>query len=580
MGCIRKLFHGVSLKQKIFWGYVVLIMVPLCAVTAVSSRRSASILEDKTQQLLGMTCEAVNEQYNIFMGDIDVISSDIASSSLVQEALQRNEYEVKNQQYANLQTELMIESYLQGIRIRKPGIHSILIYGNNTQHFSSSNGWSWDVNYDSREESWFGQAIEKDGELILTGVRMEHQLFGYNIQVPRVITVARVIKDADTFEMLGMLQINLDVSYLARIGMDAANEGYLGVFDNHGEAIFTNWAGEEEAFTVERISERTGWKTVYYAPKGEWMRETVSTKQFLWTVSTLATFLGLFFARLLTLGIMQPMKQLHRQMATVSQGDFSSRIHYQRQDEMGDLIDAFNQMTEKVHELIQGIQRKEEQRLKTEIDALQARINPHFLYNTLNTIRLTAMMHKDSEITEQLTAFVYLLKNASQNGGQTVAIRQEMEIIDAYCVLMKYRYGNFRLEIRGEEAVGGYQVLPFTIQPLVENAIFHGIAALKQEGIIGIAFEKKEGMIHMTVSDNGVGMNQEMAKRLLVGETVSASTMNHMGLKNVLDRLKLYFGEQSRMEVDSEAGKGTRIQLVWTAVKMEDAYAESDDCGG
>lgn len=576
---IQNFLNAVSLKQKIFIGYVMLILIPLSTVTAISSYRSARILEEKTQQQLGMTCDAVNEQFNTFINDIDVISGDIISNEMVQEALRRSENEVSAEEYNSLQYQLQIESYLQGVRIRKPGIHSILIYGSNTLHCSVSSSWSWDVTYDAREEKWFQNVIEGDGTLILTGVREERQLFGYNTSVPRVITAARLIKDADTFETLGVLQINIDVDYLSQLGMELAKEGWVGIFDGEGNIIFTNWKEEdgEDAFVVEQTSKVTGWKTVYYASKSELLKETRDTRVFLWNVAVVVTLLGLVFARFLSRSIMLPVEKLQGQMAAVSQGDFTGEITYQRQDEMGTLIDEFNQMTKKVHILIQEIQKKEAQRRKTEIDALQARINPHFLYNTLNSIRLTAMIHKDKEITDQLTAFVYLLKVASQNGGEVITIRQELEIIASYCALMKYRYGNFTLEIQGDGNVSDFLILPFIIQPLVENAIFHGIAALKRQGTICIAFEKESEKICMKVTDDGAGMDSDTVKKLVAGETVSSNMMNHVGMKNVLDRMQLYFGRQVQMNVESEVGKGTAILLEWPAVRMEDTDAEGND---
>ena len=574
----QKLFSTISLKKQIFLGYMVLILVPLCTVTTISTYRSVKILEEKTQRQLGMTCEAVNKQYDTFINDIEVISKDIICNTHLQEALMRSVDTAKKESYTSLQYQLQIESYLQGIRTRKPGIHSILIYGENSQNFSASSSWSWDVMYDAKEENWFREIVVNEKNFILTGIRDENQLFSYNIPMPQVITMARTIKDMNTFKNLGVLQVNMDVEYLSYLGMELAGDGYIGIFDDKGNTIFTNWRGEEEAFIVERVSEITGWKTIYYAPKNELLKETKDTTQFLWMVAAVVTLLGMFFAQVLTWSIMLPIKKIDRQVEMVSQGDFTRRITYKRQDEMGALIDGFNRMTQRVHELIREIQDKEEQRRKTEIDALQARINPHFMYNTLNSIRLTAMLHKDEEITEQLTAFVYLLKNASQSGGEAITIRKELEIIKAYCALMKYRYENFILTVQGSQEVEHLLVLPFIIQPLVENSIFHGIAALKRQGTISIVLKKKFDTVCMTLSDDGLGMEEDTVKKLLSGESNPSNTMNHVGMKNVLDRMRLYFGEQTHMEVYSQVGKGTVIRLEWPAISTEEAYAEGNDC--
>lgn len=566
----------ITLKQKIFFGFTALIVLPLWAVTAISAHRSAAILEDKTQQQVRQVCDTVNEQFNIFFRDIDVISQDILSDSTVQDTLRRPKAEMESQPYQSLRLQLALENDLLGIRIRKPGIHSILIYGLNGQNYSTSPGWSWDRTYDASCEAWFAQAKELDGGYCITGVRRERQLLNYGMPQPEVVTFARIIKDQDTFRPLGMLQINIQLDYLEQCGREAVQSGNIAVLDGAGGPVFTVRRDAEtgDAIVVESQARYTGWRTVYYAPRTELLKETQETQHFLWLASAAVTVLGILFAQLLTRSITKPLGKLHEQMSIVSCGDFTVQLQYDKQDEMGALIEDFNQMTRKIRILVEQIHEKEEQRRKTEVDALQSQINPHFIYNTLNSIRLTAMLHKDKEITEQVTAFVYLLKQASQNGGRAVTIGQDLEIIRSYCALMKYRYDNFTLTVSGQETVEDCSILPFILQPLVENAIFHGIAALKRQGNIRMEFTLAEGIVCMTLSDDGVGMDAGTVERLLSGEDRASHTFNHLGLKNVRARMRLYYGERAEMEVRSKVGEGTVISLRWPALRTEELYAE------
>ena len=565
-------FRAVSLKQKIFLGYAVLILLPLCVVTAVSSRRSVMTIEKKAEQQLGLTCDAINDQYDTFINDIEVISQDIVADTFVQETLRRSEEILNDEQYISHELLVQLEAYLLGIRARKPGIHSILIYGANTQNFSVSAEESWDSSYDATKEPWFTQAGEAGGRLILTGVREERQLFAYGIPVQKVITMARLIKDMKTFQPLGIVQINLDLDYLAQLGSEFTNSGSISVLDGAGVPIVFH-EPEPDVLPIERTSERSGWTTVFYASKEELFKETQNTRFFLWMVAAVTTALGLVFAKILSNGITRPIQKLHEQMAIVSKGDFSHRIQYDIKDEMGELIDEFNEMTNKVCQLVREIHEQEDLRRKIEIDALQAQINPHFIYNTLNVIRLTAMLHKDQEITQQLTDFVYLLKMSARNDGKPMPIGEVLKIVTSYCSLMKYRYNNFSFKIDGGDEVADYLILPFTIQPLVENAIFHGIAALKREGSVYISFKKCGNFIHAAISDDGMGMDTTNIQKLLAGEDCPSNTLNHVGLKNVRDRLKLYFGCLADMKINSEPGRGTVIHLQWPAVTQE-TYCE------
>lgn len=569
---------NISLKQKIFIGYAILIALPLCIVTTVSSQRSAMILEEKTAQQLGLTCDAINDQYNTYINDIDVISLDIVADEFVQETLRRSSEENSSERYISHELQLQLENYLLGICARKPGIHSILIYGKNAQNFSVSAERSWNVNYDSTKEYWFAQANASGGRWVMTGVREEQQLFAYGLEPPKVITVARLIKDMETFQPLGVVQINLDLEYLAQLGAEFTNAGDISISDSTGAPIIPYKSQQEQTLAISRTSALSGWTTTYYASKKELFKEVRNTRIFLWAVAAMILALGLVFAQILSRSITRPLKKLHTQMATISRGDFTRTIQYDVKDEMGSLIDEFNEMIKKVRALVQEIHAQEELRRRTEIDALQARINPHFIYNTLSVIRLTAMLHKDDEISQQLTDFVYLLKASTTSGGKAMPIRDAIKIVASYCSLMKYRYGNFTFVVQGVEKVGDYLILPFIIQPLVENAIFHGIAALKREGTICVSFEKRGEFIHATVSDDGVGMDALSIRELLTKETCKSNTLNHVGLKNVVDRLRLYFGNQADMQITSELGKGTVLCLQWPAVTGEAFYAEGNDC--
>ncbi len=555
-----------GLRKRIFLGQVLLIVFPLSLITLINSYQSETILKNKAQEMIGLTCDAINEQYDRFVSDLDTTSKEIIVNRDIQNALLRDVDSVKAEGYVNLQQQLGVESYLQEIHFYKMGIHSILVHGFNGMNFCYVPGSSWNNYYDSSREDWYQDTIKNKGTLLITGVRHEEQLISYSSNNNRVITLARLIWDMTSFKPIGILQINIDPDYLASVGKEAANKGNITLFDKENNVIMSNWGNEEEALEVERISSVSGWRIVYYAPLADLVKEIREARTFSWILLGAVIFLGIVFAVLLTGSIVRPIRRLEEQMLIVSEGDFSGNIEYTQNDEMGKLIRHFNQMTQKIQSLVHDIQRKEEQRRRTEIASLQARINPHFMYNTLNTIRLTAMLHKDNEIANQVTALVYLLKNASKNGENAYSIAEELQMIESYCALMKYRYENFEVKIEGEKEVSDYLILPFTIQPIVENAIFHGIAALKEQGVIRIVFRLEKGKIELEISDNGVGMDDEMIQKIWNKDEQSKSTMNHVGMRNVIDRLKLYFGEEASMEITSKPNEGTTVVLSWDAL--------------
>lgn len=564
-----KVLSKITIKQKIFWGYLILILIPLITITSIYYTSSVNIMENKAEQQLGLAGEAINEQYNTFFRDIDAISRDITGNDFVQETMGRAEHSVIGEPYTSVRLQNEMETYFTGICVRKPGIDSILIHGDNTLNYCFSLGYSWNKEYHAGQEEWYQEVLKADGHWVLTGIRSEKQLIQLGAAPPQVVTFARLVKDMITFKPLGVLQININTSYLFQLGLDSANnDGYISIYDSQNHLVFSNRDdNNKKVLVIETVSDVTGWKTVYYAPKDELLKEIRDMRTFMWMVTGILLLVGIVFAQLISHSIVNPLKKLHVQMKQVAAGNFTVSLEYAIQDEMGELIKEFNQMTEKVHTLVQQIHEKEEQRRKTEMDALQARINPHFIYNTLNGIRLTAMMHKEDEIAKQLTDFVYLLKAASYYDNGVSTIDKDLQIMEAYYALMKYRYDNFTLTVYGAEEVKEYQIVPFILQPIVENAIFHGIAALNRPGKIEISFRKEEGKLIAEIMDDGVGMDEKKLQELTAGQPDTGNNFNHIGMQNVYDRLHLYFGEEASMTIESKEGFGTRVILKWPARK-------------
>jgi two-component system sensor histidine kinase YesM len=190
------------------------------------------------------------------------------------------------------------------------------------------------------------------------------------------------------------------------------------------------------------------------------------------------------------------------------------------------------------------------------------------MYNTLNGIRWVAMMEGNKRVMEMITSFVYLLKFSAQNKDRLISIRTELEILDHYVKLMKMRNDQFEFAVDlADLSLNDCCIIPFLLQPIVENAIFHGIIPLKSTGKIEVLIRREEGFVTTIVRDNGVGMNKAAARSLLIGDAASSEKggFSKIGLSNVRDRLKLQFGSMVEMSVDSEEGGGTEIVLRWPA---------------
>lgn len=562
---IRNFLSKSSLRRKLTISYAVFLIVPLVVIASFSFKISTDILEKKTETMMNMTGDVLNNQYNNYFNDLNAISNSIMINAPVQSVLKRSVSDVKGHAYQNITEQNEISKYFSEICFCKPGISAILLYGDNGLDCYYSSDSSWNSAYDTSQEEWFQDTVKANGTYVLSPRMIDRQLFKTDHTSSEVVTFSKVIKNSDNFQHVGVLQIDIGVDYLNKLGLNAIKEGSLYIYNNQGDIILerSDHFDKKNSIKVESTSEFTKWKIIYYAPKDELLKEMKQTRNLIFLLTAITVTFAIGLAGIISSQITNPLQKLTGKIRLVAEGDFKTQITYKRKDEIGEVISGFNHMVVKINELIEEIHIKENQRLKTEIDALQARINPHFIYNTLNSIRLIAMMEGNNRITEIITSFVYLLKYASKNNGAMITLKNEISILEEYAKLMRVRYGNFSLSINCDDSLKRCLTIPFILQPIVENSIFHGIAPLGEKGSIEVDIEQNGGFIEAVVKDNGVGMSSETVDKIFMYKPEETDSFNSIGITNIRDRLLLHYGDSSSLTVKSAPGRGTEITIRW-----------------
>nr|WP_253288659.1 histidine kinase [Blautia sp. MSJ-19] len=201
--------------------------------------------------------------------------------------------------------------------------------------------------------------------------------------------------------------------------------------------------------------------------------------------------------------------------------------------------------------------------METEFQVLQAQINPHFLYNTLGSLKWVAYRQGNKDLAASIDSLIQLLRFTIKNAGAMITLSEEIHYIENYVAIEKMKYGdmfavNYQLEPETEELL-----LPgFVLQPFVENSILHGMDMAEQGGEICICAKKKRNILELSISDNGCGMTEEKKQELLMGEPEKKKRgLNSIGIRIVDQRLRNIYGEKYQIVMDSEIGKGTRITL-------------------
>lgn len=270
--------------------------------------------------------------------------------------------------------------------------------------------------------------------------------------------------------------------------------------------------------------------------------------------------LSLLFTRYLT----RPIVRLMEHMDVISSGDFSRNPAIESNDELGVIGRQINEMSSHVSALMENRIRDEQEKMNLEIKMLQAQITPHFLYNTLDSIKWIATMQHSAGIVRVVSALSSLLKNMAKGFNEKVTVRQELDFLDNYVTIEKIRYIElFDVDITVEDPVlYDAGIIKLTLQPLVENSIFSGIEPSGKPGLIQIHIYSREQVLYISIRDNGVGISKENINRMLTDTSrVTKHYMSGIGLPNVDRRIKLVYGQEYGLAIDSEVGVYTCVTV-------------------
>ena len=276
--------------------------------------------------------------------------------------------------------------------------------------------------------------------------------------------------------------------------------------------------------------------------------------------------LCIFLANILAKGIAGPIERTSKAMQQFAEGDFSVRLPEGRRDEIGAMNSVFNQTIEKIEQLIKQVVEMETVNKDIEFQALQAQINPHFLYNVLDTINWMARKKGEDNICRMVTSISSLMRVSISNKRSMVYIREEIKYVQDYLYIQETRYGDkFTSYIEVDERLNELEIPKMTIQTLVENAVVHGVENATWDCFLYVSGEITDGMAVFTVKDDGVGMSQEQLEKLMGTEEEpdheAERTHTHLGVYAVRKRLDYVYQNKARMSITSEPGKGTQVIL-------------------
>ncbi len=461
---------------------------------------------------------------------------------------------------------------------------SINIYGDNglkleTEGPSQDLSGGMIVNYEKR--------IPKSGYFLITPTY--HRSF-QSAGNQYVISYYRQINDINNFtRRLGLLRIDINENTINQLyrNIHLGETGYVFVANKEGYIIshsrkkeisqflkdspeFKRIFNGQEGYYRKKITGRNMLITYYtsdeqnliyvqVAPMVELLKDSMFIGRFSFFIILIASLIAFMMSYLIASKVTKPIKKLTNLMQQVEQGDLNVVIDITRKDEIGVLAASFNSMVGRLKRLIEEVYVTRLKRKEAELKALQAQIDPHFLYNTLDTIYWTSRQENASKSGELVEALAKLFRLSLNKGNEVTTIKKEVEHLNSYLFIQKMRYDQEpQIEITIEPSLYPYHTIKLILQPLVENALYHGIAELDKPGEIAVTGAEVDGEFVFEVSDNGVGMTVEKIQEVFRDDNGS---QGGYGLKNVDERIKLYFGEDYGITIKSEPGKGTRVRV-------------------
>lgn len=408
----------------------------------------------------------------------------------------------------------------------------------------------------------------------------------------QVISVYRSVKDAKTGEKLGILMVTIDYKVIRGIveSIDLGPESSFMILSENNDVIYrsrqdipidllvkissgtgsknensTCLLDNNKVIVVYKISSFSKWKMAAFVPESYLIKDAKDIGYLIVFVAIGCVIIGIIVSLVLASHVTSPIKTLVSLMRRVEKGDFDGQIEVKSRDEIGRLASSYNLMLSRLRELIDKIYKEQEQKRKAEYKALEMQINPHFLYNTLYSIKWVAVLQKANNAAEMITYLVRLLKISLNKGREYVSVREEIEHAKCYVEIQKFRYNNkFEVHFHIHDNLLDCKIPKLILQPIIENSIFHGFGKMVQGGQINVVYTREDNDIRFSVIDNGCGINSSEIGNLLESgrRPGKGDRLSGIGLNNVNERNKLLYGDKYGLTIENAGGGGARVDVL------------------
>lgn len=582
-------FRDMSLKQKILSGYLLIICIVLLCISFLMIVCWKQIIRKSISKSIYSSNYQLKKSIDNYFDSVVKLSEFPYLDTEILDILRKN--------YQNMNSASKVASQISDIETITPKLYKHIYYMHNQidaiwlypahmDYYAFRSKISGVSGYDVTSESWFHKVKEGNGKPFIIGVHKENAVTGDW----QVISIARSIMDPDTGDYLGMIVIDCSVDNFASLWDSSEySESIFAVSDKNNKLIIP-YPEERKKGIAEYLSvnadnfeegdhlyqiylEGQTWyaavtklnymdgRIYHLVPIGNALRSVAYTFALSVICMLVLGILLVSFSVKISRTITQPMERLISTMESVESGNLSPQTE-EFYGEMAILSQKFNHMVRRIEAMFTESKEQEREKHKMEMLALQSQINPHFLYNTLNSIRWLSELQGADKVTQMLDELVNLLRFAAEDTGEFITVGREVEFIKSYIRILNFRYfERFSFVLDIQEEAKPFMIPRFIVQPLVENAVLHGFDSNDICATVRIDVHLEGDELLLCVTDDGKGLAPEKIEEILSTERKSERSLNKIGVYNVNQRIKLVYGKEHAIKIDSMEGCYTKVTI-------------------
>lgn len=570
-----------SIRFKLLSYFVAVIMVSIMALSLLGSTLYRHAIEKETNVHTKQLMEQVKARIQDQIREMDNIIAYLSGDQAIASFLNWREADGT----LGIALTAGAEKAENAFIARHPEIEGIMVVGSAGQYAS---GTLEPITRDPMtSEQWYIEAVREPDRSFLIGHPIGRNIRATeNLSADQVLSFAKAVRDPDRGVVLGVVLINMRLDIIQDVVESAplGESGFIFIMDEQGGVVYSPvnpivyripgiWLKEASGSLVKRIGGEDyqmfynsfpaiGWRIVGVFPLKESLKVVLDIQHYTLVVALATLLLAVAASWYFTNSIVRPIGKLRSLMKKVEAGELNLRFPAKTQDEIGQLGSSFNNMVLEINNLIQLVYEEQKQKREAELKILQAQIKPHFLYNTLDTIQWMAVDRDADDIVEIVIALTHLFRISLSKGQEIIPLAEELQHVESYLVIQMARYEeklDYLIDMPADMLAS--PVLKLLLQPLVENAIYHGIKAKPTKGTIRITGSMDDQKMTLAVEDDGVGIPAE--RLVLMNENLGyerkSGSESGYGLYNVNERIKLTYGSAYGLRIESEHRAGTRV---------------------